>query len=101
FDETVYFQVVPAQEVEMVLWLEAERMAFLKVDEEGFHTERDVVIEEYRLGKERPYGSAFDQALPQIFPGGLYSWSPIGEPDELRAADVAELQEFWNAHYVP
>ena len=51
--------------------------------------------------RERPYGGAFDKLLPEIFEGGLYSWSPIGSPNELRASTVSELQDFWNKYYVP
>jgi zinc protease len=55
FDQTVYVNKVPSNQVESVLWLEAERMAFLKVDDESFFTERSVVEEERRTG---PFWSA-------------------------------------------
>ncbi|MBI5154729.1 insulinase family protein, partial [Candidatus Poribacteria bacterium] len=101
FDQTVYIQEVPANQVEMVLWLEAERMGFLKIDEEGFKTERKVVAEEYRMGAEQPYGTVADKVLPEVFQKGTYSWTPIGDMDELNAATPEELQKFWETYYVP
>ncbi len=101
FDNTTYIQEVPAAQLEMVLWLEAERMGFLKINQGYFDTERGVVAEEYRMGREQPYGTLIDKVLPQLFPGHPYSWSPIGDMDDLAAASVDELQEFWNTYYVP
>lgn len=101
FDNTTYIQQVPSQQVEMVMWLEAERMAFLKINDGYFDTERNVVAEEYRMGRERPYGSAPDKILAEIFKQHPYRWTPIGDMDELAAASATELQEFWNTYYVP
>ncbi len=101
FDNTTYIQEVPSSQVEMVLWLEAERMAFLKINDGYFDTERAVVAEEYRLGREQPYGTAPDKVLAEVFKEHPYRWTPIGDMDELAAASAAELQEFWNTYYVP
>lgn len=101
FDQTVYIQEVPSNQVEMVFWLESERMAFLKMDEEGFATERDVVAEEYRVSAEQPYGTVLEKLLPQLFPNGAYSWSVIGDMDELAASTDKDLQEFWETFYIP
>lgn len=101
FDQTVYTQTVPANQVEMVLWLEAERMAFLKVDDEGFMTEREVVKEELRMGAESPYGTVAEKVLAEAFRGGSYSWTPGGDPEHLNQARTHELQEFWEKYYTP
>jgi zinc protease len=101
FDNTTYIQVVPKNQVEMVMWLEAERMAFLKINEDYYSTERKVVAEEYRMGREQPYGTVFDKILPQIFAKHPYAWSPIGNMDELAAAKSPELHQFWDTYYVP
>lgn len=101
FDQTVYVQEVPANQVEMVFWLESERMAFLRIDEDGFSTERNVVAEEYRMGREAPYGNVPDDALAKLFPKHPYGWSPIGNLDELKASTSKELQSFWETYYVP
>lgn len=101
FDNTTYIQVVPSNQVDMVLWLEAERMAFLKINDDYFDTERKVVAEEYRRGQEQPYGSALEKVLAGVFEKHPYRWSPIGDMNELGEADAKELQEFWNTFYVP
>ena len=101
FDNTTYIQEVPSNQVEMVMWLEAERMAFLKINDGYFDTERNVVAEEYRLGREQPYGTAPDKVLKEIFKKHPYRWTPIGDMDQLREASADELQEFWETYYVP
>jgi zinc protease len=101
FDNTTYIQTVPSNQVEMVMWLEAERMAFLKINDGYFDTERKVVAEEYRMGREQPYGEALEKVLAGVFEKHPYRWSPIGNMDELAAAKADELQTFWNTYYVP
>lgn len=58
FDQTVYVEELPANQLELALWLESERMAFLKIDKKGFETERKVVEEELRQPHNRPYGAS-------------------------------------------
>jgi zinc protease len=101
FDQTVYIQELPANQLELALWLEAERMAFLRVDQTGYDTERKVVEEERRLGLNKPYGSVPEKLLAELFPGESYGWSPIGNIAHLRAAAVGELRDFWQRYYVP
>ena len=101
FDNTTYVQVVPSNQVEIVMWLEAERMGFLKINDGYFDTERKVVAEEFRRGQESPYGTAPEKLLGQIFTKHPYRWSPIGDMNELAEADAKELQEFWETYYVP
>jgi zinc protease len=76
-------------------------MAFLKINQGYFDTERFVVAEEYRRGREQPYGKIVDDILPKLFPDHPYRWSPIGDMDELGQASADELQQFWNTYYVP
>lgn len=101
FDQTVYVQTLPSNQLELALWLESERMSFLKIDQDAFDTERKVVEEERRLGVNRPYGTLLEKALAEIFQIHPYRWSPIGNIAHLRAASVAELREFWTRYYVP
>ena len=102
FDNTTYVNRVPSNQLELAFWLEAERMAFLKVDEEGFHKERKVVEEERRLRSlNTPYGTVPEKVLPIIFAKHPYRWTPIGMIPHLRAATIDELQAFWDKHYVP
>lgn len=101
FDQTVYVQELPKNQLEMVLWLEAERMAHLRIDEGGFATERKVVEEERRLGLNQPYGRLPEQVLAAVFDGHPYRWSPIGQIEHLRASTAQDIQHFWDTYYVP
>jgi zinc protease len=101
FDQTVYIQELPAEQLELALWLEAERMAFLRIDQASFDTERKVVEEERRMGLNRPYGSIPEKALAELFAGRAYSWSVIGNIAHLRASSVQDLRDFWQRYYVP
>ena len=101
FDQTVYIQELPANQLDMVLWLEAERMASLKIDEAGFATERKVVEEERRLGLNQPYGLVPETVLDFLFTEHPYRWTPIGQIEHLRAATPDDIQKFWDTYYVP
>src|SRR4051812_1173409 len=101
FDETVYVNTVPAEHLEMAMYLEADRMASFKVDENIYKTERNVVAEEWRIRQNRPYGTMFEDFLKNSFTKSSYRWTPIGVMEQLQAADVAELQDFFNTYYVP
>jgi len=101
FDKTVYLETLPAEQLELALWLEAERMAFLKIDQDAFDTERKVVEEERRMGLNRPYGSIYEKLFAEIFKVHPYRWTPIGNIPHLRASSVQELREFWTKNYVP
>lgn len=101
FDNTTYIQTVPANQLSMVMYLEAERMSFLRIDQKSFDTERKVVEEERRLGLNGPYGTLAEQILPAMFKQHPYRWSPIGKIPHLRASSVQDLRDFWTKYYVP
>ncbi|MEK6674454.1 MAG: pitrilysin family protein [Planctomycetota bacterium] len=102
FDNTTYVNDLPSNQLELALWLEAERMAFLKIDDESFYKERAVVEEERRLrSMNTPYGMVPERLLPAIFTQHPYQWTPIGQIPHLRAATIDELQGFWDKYYVP
>lgn len=101
FDRTVYLETLPTEQLELALWLEAERMTFLKIDQEMFDTERKVVEEERRMGLNEPYGTLFEKLLAELFEVHPYRWAPIGKIPHLRAASVQELRDFWTKYYVP
>lgn len=101
FDQTVYVQELPSNQLDMVLWLEAERMARLKIDDGGFATERKVVEEERRMGLNQPYGLVLEQVLDHLFTVHPYRWSPIGKIEHLRASTAQDIQRFWDTYYVP
>jgi len=101
FDQTVYVNELPSNQLEMLLWLESERMAKLKIDEGGFDTERKVVEEERRLGLNQPYGDVLEKLLADLFTQHPYRWSPIGQIEHLRASTPDDIQKFWDTYYVP
>ena len=101
FDQTVYVNTVPANHLEMTLYLEADRMASFRVSREIYEIERRVVMEEWRRRINSPYGTFFDDFFALAFTTHPYRWTPIGNMDHLQAAGVEELQEFFNRYYVP
>jgi len=102
FDRTVYWQTVPSNHLERVLWLEADRMASLVVNEENFKKEREVVKEERRLRFENPpYGMLAEWVLDATFQSYPYKYLPIGSMDDLNAATVADVKSFFDTYYVP
>lgn len=101
FDTTQYVNTVPANQLELALYLEADRMASFKVSDEIFQTERKVVAEEWRIQQNQPYGKVPEDFLKLAFTKHPYRWSPIGNMDHLAAAKAEELQEFFNRYYVP
>jgi zinc protease len=101
FDQTVYVQTLPANQLELALWLEAERMGFLKIDQDAFDTERKVVEEERRLGLNQPYGTLPEKLVAELFKLHPYGWTPIGKISHLRASAAQELRDFWMRYYVP
>ena len=101
FDQTVYYETLPAGQIELALWLEAERMSFLKIDQYAFDTERKVVEEELRMRENQPYGNVFKKMAAELFTEHPYRWTPIGKLGHLRATSVADLRQFWMERYVP
>jgi zinc protease len=101
FDQTVYEETLPADQLDLALWLEAERMAFLKIDQESFDTERKVVEEELRMRENEPYGNLDKKLAAIVFKEHPYRWMPIGNLADLRATSVADLRAFWQRYYIP
>jgi len=102
FDRTVYWQTIPSNHLERILWLEADRMASLVVNEENFKKEREVVKEERRLRFENPpYGMLAEWVLDATFQTYPYKYLPIGSMEDLNAATVADVKAFFDTYYVP
>lgn len=104
-DVTVYFETVPPPYLQRVLYMEAERMAFLPtaLDQEKFDTEREVVKNERRQSMENvPYGLAEETLNAYLFPKGHpYSWSVIGSMRDLDNATLDDLKQFFYEFYHP
>jgi zinc protease len=102
-DFTNYYEVIPANHLQRLLWAEAERMGSLVVDEADFHSERDVVKEELRLRVlASPYGRLFNYDVPEAsFTVHPYKRAPIGSIADLNAATLADVRAFHATYYRP
>ena len=104
-DRTNYWEDVPSNYLELALWLEADRMGFLldALDQEGFDTERDVVKNERRQSYEnRPYGMASWHMQQSLFPlPHPYHWMTIGSQEDLDAASLDDVKDFFRQYYSP
>ncbi len=101
-DTTVYWETVPAQYFPLILWLEADRMASLRIDENTFRTEREVVKEERRMRVEnQPYGRLQEIIYDQAFKVHPYKHPTIGSMEDLEAASIDDVRDFYRTYYVP
>jgi zinc protease len=101
-DFTNYYEVVPSNHLETLLWAEADRMVNLNVDEGNFASERDVVKEEYRQGVlAPPYGKLYWLLDDITFQKHPYRRGVIGNLDELGAATRADAEKFYKTYYRP
>jgi zinc protease len=101
-DETVFWETVPAQYLPLVLWLEADRMASLRIDKDTFTNERDVVKEERRMRVDnQPYGRLNEIIYDQAFTVHPYKHATIGSMEDLEAASVDDVRDFYRTYYVP
>ena len=104
-ERTNYFQTVPANQLEKMLWLEADRMGFLldAVTQEKFEVQRDTVKNERgQRYDNRPYGLLFERVGEAMYPEGHpYSWSTIGYVEDLDRVDVNDLKKFFLRWYGP
>ncbi len=101
-DVTVYYEVVPSNYLETLLWAEAERLSSLNVVDKNFLSERDVVKEEYRQSYlARPYGRLFLEIEKKSFTTHPYKRPGIGNIDELNAATIDDVRKFHADYYRP
>jgi zinc protease len=104
-DRTNYWEVVPTGALDLALWMESDRMGYLlpALSEQKFTNQRDVVLNERRQNYEnRPYGLAGIALSAAMFPPEHpYHWLTIGSADDLRAASLDHVREFFQAYYHP
>jgi predicted Zn-dependent peptidase len=102
FDLTNYYEIMPSNQLELALWMEAERLKSLKVDSIGVETQRKVVKEERKQRYEnQPYGSFIQEIFKRSFDESPYRWVPIGEAQYIDQATVEEFRDFYDHYYVP
>lgn len=104
-DGTVYYEVVPKNALETVMWLESDRMGYLinTVTEAAFANQQEVVQNEKRQRVDNnPYGHTGWVIDKNLFPDGHpYSWQVIGELEDLQNATVEDVKEFYDKFYGP
>lgn len=102
WDRTNYFQVVPSNQLELVLWLESDRMRSLNVNQENLDNQREVVKEERRWRVDnRPYGTQWEEVFKRLFKVHPYRWPVIGYMEHLNAATLEDVKRFFDTYYVP
>lgn len=105
FERTNYFETMPAHQLELALWLEADRMGSLlaALDETSMENQRDVVKNERRQRYDNvPYGTAFEKLTALSFPDGHpYHHTPIGSMADLDAATLEDARTFFRTYYAP
>ncbi len=104
-DRTNYYQVVPKNALERVLWMESDRMGYLEntVTQTAFINQQNVVMNEKRQSYDNaPYGFTSEVILKNLFPQGHpYSWTVIGEMKDLVNATVEDVKAFHRKFYIP
>jgi zinc protease len=98
----VFWETVPSQYLPLILWLEADRLGSLRIDEKAFKNEREVVKEERRMRIEnQPYGRLQELIADQAFEVHPYKHPVIGSMKDLDAASVEDVRAFFQTYYVP
>ena len=104
-DRTTYYETVPSNRLNLALWLEADRMRSLAVTDENFHNQRETVKEERRLRVDnQPYSAAFLNGMTWPYDSTAcfpYAHTVIGSMADLDAAQLGDVQAFFDAYYTP
>ncbi|WP_426189811.1 M16 family metallopeptidase [Massilia sp. DWR3-1-1] len=103
-DRTNFFEDVPTSALERTLFLESDRMGFLAnyISKEMLERERGVVQNEKRQGENQPYGRVRSEISAKMYPySHPYSWSTIGSMDDLNAASLDDIKEWYRTYYGP
>ena len=105
FDRTNYYEKVPSNFLELILWLESDRMGYLlpALTQEKLNNQKDVVSNE-RLERydNQPYGLAWELLITHLFPDGHpYSWPTIGFMDDIKSYSLDDVTNFFETYYSP
>ena len=101
-DRTNYFETLPANQLELGIFLEADRMRALNVTEANFTNQRHAVQEERRLNYDnRPYGRTFETIIETAYDNFAYKHSTIGSMKDLNAAGIEDASAFFKTYYAP
>ncbi len=101
-DRTVYFETLPANQLDLGLFLEADRMRSLAINQSNLDNQRTTVQEERRQRYDnQPYGRSFEMLLATTYDNFAYKHSTIGSMEDLNAATVKDVAEFFRTYYAP
>ncbi len=101
-ERTNYFETLPASQLPLALWLESDRMRSLAVTQENLNNQREAVKEEKRLRYDnQPYVNGFLRLFEMSFKNPANAHSTIGSMEDLDAATVEDIQEFFRIYYAP
>jgi zinc protease len=101
-DRTNYFEALPSNQLEMVLFLEADRMRSLAVTQENLDNQRNVVQEERRIGLDNAaYGKSGEIQQELMYDNFAYKHDTIGSMDDLNAASIDDVRAFFKTYYAP
>jgi len=101
-DRTTYFENVPVNALDTALWLESDRMGHLlgAIDQGKLDEQRGVVQNEKRQGQNRPYGKVDELIAASTYPAGHpYSWTTIGSMEDLSAASLEDVKNWFRTYY--
>jgi zinc protease len=101
-DRTDYFENVPTNALDLALWMESDRMGHLlgAIDQAKLDEQRGVVQNEKRQGENEPYGKVWDFLTPRLYPTNHpYSWTVIGSMEDLNAAKLEDVKEWFQTYY--
>ena len=101
-DRTNYFEALPANQLDLALFLEADRMRSLAITKDNLDNQRNAVQEEGRLGVDnQPYGKTGELQQEMLYDNFAYKHSVIGSMEDLNAASVEDVSEFFKTYYAP
>jgi zinc protease len=101
-DRTLYFETMPSNQLDLTLFLEADRMRSLEITKENLDNQRKAVQEERRLGVDnQPYGKTFEAIDELAYDNFAYEHSVIGSMEDLGAASVEDVADFFKTYYAP
>jgi zinc protease len=101
-DRTIYFEALPSNQLDLTLFLEADRMRSLEISKANLDNQRNAVQEERRLGVDnQPYGKTFEKRLEMLYDNFAYKHTTIGSMEDLSAASVEDVASFFKIYYAP
>ena len=101
-DRTLYFEIMPKNQLDLGLFLESDRMRSLAITKDNLENQRQAVKEERRLQMDnQPYGQAYEKVDELVYDNFPYHHSVIGSMADLDAASVEDVQQFFKTYYAP